>query len=68
MNRLSSFFSFELSYQIVPLRRRLGGAPEAGDQLPPKPLAVPVFIVQNGRGLSWLTQRAAAMDRAEIGR
>ena len=52
MNWLSSFFSFELSYQRVPLRRRLGGVPEAGDQLPPKPLAVPAFIVQNGRALS----------------
>jgi hypothetical protein len=38
MNRLSFFFSFELSNQRVPLKPPLGGVPEVGDQLPPKPL------------------------------
>ncbi len=52
MNRLAFFFSFELSYQRVQRQRRLGGVPEVGDQLPPKPLAVPAFIVQNGGALS----------------
>jgi hypothetical protein len=52
MNRLPFFFSFELPYQRVPPKRRLGGVPEVGDQLLPKPLAVPAFIVQNGRALS----------------
>ena len=52
MNRLSFFLSFELSYQTVPLKPPLGGVPEVGDQLPPKPLAVPALIVQNGRALS----------------
>ncbi len=44
------FFSFELSYYKRPLRPRLGGAPEAGGQVPKKTLAVPVFIVQNDLG------------------
>ena len=52
MDRLSFFFSFELSYQRVPLKPPLGGAPEVGDQLPLKPLAVPALIVQNGRAFS----------------
>ena len=66
MYGLSFFFSFELSYQRVPLKPPLGGAPDVGDRLPPKPLAVPALIAEwscvllsdslrrrNGPGRNW---------------
>ena len=68
MDRLHFFFSFELSYLKSASESASGGAPEVCDQMQEKPLAVPTFIVQNGRAWSRVTRRATASDPAEIGR
>ena len=45
--------AIELSYHQRACRSLVwAGFPRSGDQLPPEPLALPAFIVQNGRALS----------------